>query len=488
MVQGTGSETGKTTLVAGLCRLFANAGLRVAPFKAQNMSLNCFVTEEGGEIARATAVQAFGARERPIVHMNPLLLKPKSDELSQLIVHGRAVGDVTAHEFFGSNRLRDLKRSAIEHSINFLEQQFDVIIAEGAGSCAEPNLREFDAVNMGIAEFLDADVYIVTDLDKGGCFASILGSLRIMELTAPSDIRRIRGFILNKFRGDRALLQPAIEFLERHTGIPVVGVVPWLFDLTLSEEDRLKERLCPHPEIDIAVLYLPHIANVSDFDPLRAEENVQLRFVKSPAEMGHPDAIIIPGTKNTVWDLEFLRRTGMIATLERSVGSVPLMGICGGYQMLGRELRDPDRLESEIGTIPGLDLLDISFRFGAAKVVTNRCYQPTQANPFSSAGAVSGYEIRAGIPERGCCAPLYTYGDGEDGGVDAEKMIMGTSIHDIFQNARFSREVINHLRARKGLLRLQSPLRNNQSAMDATYERLAMTLKESTNFAQDRRR
>ena len=245
MIQAIGSDAGKTVLVAGLCRLFANRGLRVAPFKSQNMALNSFVTVDGGEIGRATAVQAAGARQEPSVHMNPLLLKPKADDVVQLIVHGKPLRDVSAKEYFLTpGRLQQLKLDAIGESIAHLRRHYDLIIAEGAGSCAEPNLRRLDVVNMGAAHLLEARVFIVGDIDRGGVFASFLGALEVMRLTEPSDLARVEGFLINKFRGDPDVLQPGLAFMTAHCPVPIAGVLPYLADLRLEEEDRVREHRC----------------------------------------------------------------------------------------------------------------------------------------------------------------------------------------------------------------------------------------------------
>jgi len=482
MIQGTSSDAGKTTIVAGLCRLFANRGLKVAPFKSQNMALNSYVTESGEEIARATAVQAFGAKQLPIVHMNPLLLKPKADDVSQLIVHGKALFDVTAKDYFLSDALQDVKIAAIRESIAYLRQHYDLIIAEGAGSCAEPNLRKLDVVNMGLAHELQAKVIIVADIAKGGVFADILGSLKIMDLTDPRDIGLIAGFIINKFRGDRAVLQPAIEFIETETGIPVIGVLPFMNDLKLEEEDRVKEHRCENPEVDIAVIYLPHISNANDFDFLAEEDNVQVRFVKSPDSLGLPDAIIIPGTKNTVWDLDYMRRVGLEQAIEELADSTPVVGVCGGYQMLGRTLWDSSHIESELGTTSGMGLLDFDVEFLPNKTVTNRKYTPTTGNIFSSVGTLSGYEIHSGTVQYRNCKPMFEYVGGYDGAIHPEKLIFGTFIHDIFSNPAFRRAFVNNLRQKKGLPPLSTELSEPRNRADESYEELAAIVEQHASF------
>lgn len=482
MIQGTSSDAGKTTLVVGLCRLLSNRGYKVAPFKSQNMALNSYVTREGGEIARATAVQAFGARQEPSVHMNPLLLKPKADDVAQLIVHGKARMDVSARDYFLSTGLQDLKLGAIRESIAHLRRHYDVIVAEGAGSCAEPNLRELDVVNMGLAHELGAKVFIVVNIDKGGAFSDILGSLEVMRLTAPRDIDLIAGFIINKFRGDRAVLQPALDFIKAHTTIPIVGVLPFVADLELEEEDRIRERRCDNPEVDIAIIYLPHIANTSDFDALAQEPGVQVRYVKSVGSLGLPDAIILPGTKSTTWDLDYIRRIGLERAIKDAAERVPLVGVCGGYQMLGHTLRDPDHLESALGTIPGMGLLDVEVEFYPEKMVTRGEYTPTRDNPFREAGTVTGYEIHSGNVLYSSCKPAFVHEHGVDGAVHPEKPIFGTFIHDLFCSPAFTRAFINRLRRAKGLPDLSAELPRRAERTEASYERLASLLEQHAGF------
>ena len=481
MLQGTSSDAGKTTLVAGLCRLFANRGLRVAPFKSQNMALNSFVTAAGGEIGRATAVQAAGARQEPIVEMNPLLLKPKSDEVSQLIINGKAWSDVSAREYFLSDKLQNLKLDAIRAAIEHLKANYDLIIAEGAGSCAEPNLRRLDVVNMGLAHLLGARVFVIADINKDGAFADILGSLEVMRLTEPADVNLIEGFLLNKFRGDRDVLQPAIEFTEKHAGKKIIGVLPYVNNLSL-EEDSIREYRPANVEIDIVVLYLPHISNANDFDFLGEEENVQVRYVRSADSLGLPDAVIIPGTKNTVWDLDYIRRVGIEARVQELAETVPVVGICGGYQMLGRKLFDSDRLESEVGTMKGMNLLDVDVRFEPEKTLIRRTYEPTPENFLFDAGAVSGYEIHSGIVAYKNAKPAFIHETGVDGAVHHALPIFGTFIHDVFSNPKFTRAFVNFLRRRKNLPPLDTPLPLARDKMDESFERLSNILAEQSIF------
>lgn len=480
MLQGTSSDAGKTTLVAGLCRLFANRGFRVAPFKSQNMALNSFVTKTGGEIGRATAVQAAGARQEPIVEMNPLLLKPKADDVAQLIIHGKAWGDVSARDYFLFDKLQDLKLNAIRTAIEYLKSNFDLIIAEGTGSCAEPNLRKLDVVNMGLAQLLGARVFVIADINKGGAFADILGTLEVLRLTEPSDINLIEGFLLNKFRGDRDVLQPAIEFTEKHAGKKIVGVLPYINNLSLEEEDGIREFRSANIEIDIAVLYLPHISNANDFDFLGEEENVQVRYVRSAEGLGLPDAIIIPGTKNTIWDLDYIRRIGLETRVRELSSTIPVIGICGGYQMLGKKLYDPDRFESEIGTIDGMNLLDIDVCFEPEKTLVRKIYEPTTENFLSESGVVTGYEIHAGTVVYNSAKPAFLCENGVDGALHGTRPVLGTFIHDIFSNPKFTRTFVNFLRRRKNLPPLATALPLARDKMNESFERLAAIISEQT--------
>ena len=481
MILGTSSSAGKTTVVAGLCRLFANRGIKVAPFKSQNMSLNSFATINGEEIARSTAVQAFAAKQEPCVHMNPILLKPKNDMESQVICHGKVESDEAAKDYFISSFWQQKKRQTIQKSIDILHDSFDLIIAEGAGSCAEPNFQLNDLVNMGVAHLLDADVYLLVDIDKGGAFADILGTLQILELFDPDSIKRIKGILINKFRGDRQILQPALDFIVEHTRISIAGVIPFISDLYLEEEDRVKAYHCAHPEIDIAIIYFPHIANVSDFNPLSAEENVQLRFVRSPEALGSPDLIILPGTKTTIGDLNFIRKIGWEKHIRALLPTTPLMGICGGFEMMGKSLLDPDHIESNVGEASGFGFFDFIVRFKRNKKVAQVRYQPTHHQPFKETGEVSGYEIHCGEVEYGKDThPLFLSEDGHlDGAISKDPFIFGTFIHDVFKNSHFTRTLINYLREKKGLAPLISPLIDPKADFEKQCNSLAIILEET---------
>ena len=479
MILGTGSHAGKTTLVAGLCRLFANRGLKVAPFKSQNMSLNSFATLKGEEIARSTAVQAHAAKQEPSVHMNPILLKPQSDTESQLVLHGKVAGTVSAKSYFNSIEWHAQKLNAIQTSLKILQSSFDLIIAEGAGSCAEPNFFSNDLVNLGLAHLLDADAYLLTDIDLGGAFADILGTLRIVELVAPQYKNRIKGILINKFRGDPEILRPAIQFIEDQAGIPVVGIIPFISDLHLEEEDRFKTFSCAKPEIDIALIYLPHISNSSDFTPLNLEPNVQVRLVRSPDALGAPDLIILPGTKSTLWDLDYMRRIGWEEALRIYLPTTPLMGICGGFEMMGRSLHDPDKIESAITSSLGFGFFDFTVHFRKNKKIAQVCYRPTAHNIFEDAGEIRGYEIHCGELVYGKNdRPLFLSEKGMDGAILEKPLIFGTFIHDIFKNARFTRSLVNFLRKKKQLPHLSTPLIDVQRDFENQCDQLAQILQQ----------
>ncbi|MDP2953159.1 MAG: cobyric acid synthase, partial [Chloroflexota bacterium] len=331
MLQGTGSAVGKSVLVAALCRLFHQDGLRVAPFKAQNMALNSFVTREGGEMGRAQVVQAEAAGIEPTVDMNPILIKPEADARSQVVVLGKAAFTLPAWDYY---RHTEELWVTVERSFRRLASDYDLVIIEGAGSPAEVNLREHEIVNMRVARMAGAPVLLVGDIDKGGVFASLVGTMAILR---PVERRLVKGFIINKFRGDLRILKPGLDWLEEYTHRPVLGVVPYDHNLFINEEDSIQS---PPPYqdgagvVDIAVIRLPRISNSTDFEPLQAEPGVRVRYISHSHELGEPDALIIPGTKSTMADLAHLRRSGLAdAILERAKAGTPVVGICGGFQM-----------------------------------------------------------------------------------------------------------------------------------------------------------
>ncbi|MEG1384770.1 MAG: cobyric acid synthase, partial [Oscillospiraceae bacterium] len=353
MIQGTMSNAGKSLVTAGLCRIFKQDGLRVSPFKSQNMALNSFITRDGFEMGRAQVMQAEAAGTEPSVLMNPILLKPTNDTGSQVIVNGEVVGNMSASDYFKykSKLVPDIMRA-----YNELSRTNDVIVIEGAGSPAEINLKKDDIVNMGLADMVDAPVLLVGDIDRGGVFASLYGTVALLE---PHERARIKGIIINKFRGDAEILKPGLRMLENLTNIPIVGVIPYL-NADIDDEDSLSDRFAASDKkraVDIAVIRLPRISNFTDFNALERHPQLGIRYVKSASELGNPDMIILPGTKNTMEDLKWLRQNGLETLVKKYAASgLPIVGICGGYQMLGETLSDPHGVESG-GEMRGIGLL-----------------------------------------------------------------------------------------------------------------------------------
>ena len=340
MVQGTMSNAGKSFLVAGLCRIFKQDGWRVAPFKSQNMALNSFITKEGLEMGRAQVMQAEAAGIDPMVCMNPILLKPTNHTGSQVIVNGEVIGNMSARDYFACKKqlVPDIRKA-----FRKLEEYADIIVIEGAGSPAEINLKENDIVNMGLAQMVDAPVLLVGDIDRGGVFAQLLGTLMLLT---EEEKDRVKGLIINKFRGDKSILDPGITMLEEKGGVPVTGVVPYM-ELALEDEDSLTERFDRKKEglIDIAVIHYPRISNFTDFNVFEQFPEVTVRYVTSISELHHPDLIFLPGSKNTMGDLKWMRQNGLEAAVKKLAGDIPVFGICGGYQMLGETIEDPDGVE-----------------------------------------------------------------------------------------------------------------------------------------------
>ncbi len=400
MVQGSSSSAGKSLLVGALCRIYARRGLRVAPFKAQNMSNNAAVCSDGGEIGRAQALQAAAARLEPSAEMNPVLIKPEAEARSQVVVMGRAWRTLEAGAYY---RHKAFLWEQVTAALDRLRAAYELVVIEGAGSAAELNLRRGDIVNMAVARYTHAPVLLVGDIDRGGIFAQLLGTLWLLE---PDERKLVCGLVVNKFRGAPALFDDGLRILEEKGGVPVLGVIPYLKGLSLPDEDAVSIEDIPAPgplppsTIDLAVLRLPRIANFDDFDPLRAEPGVRVRYVAAPDELGHPHALILPGTKSTVADLDWLRANGLapaIMDFARSGGNV--VGICGGYQMLGKAIRDPQHVESDVDYVPGLGLLPFTTRFLSQKT-TSRTRAVIRAKsgwmlPLKS-HELDGYEIHTG--------------------------------------------------------------------------------------------
>ena len=368
MIQGTMSNAGKSLLCAGLCRIFKQDGYRVAPFKSQNMALNSFITEAGGEMGRAQVVQAEAAGIAPDVRMNPILLKPTTDVGSQVIVNGVAQGNMRAMEYY---RRKLEYVPAIMDAYNGLAEEYDIIVIEGAGSPAEINLKQADIVNMGLAKLVDAPVLLVGDIDRGGVFAQLYGTVALLE---EDERARVKGTIVNKFRGDRAILEPGIKMLEDLCGVPVAGVIPYVH-VDVDDEDSLTERFnrdTARKLLDIAVIRLPRISNFTDFSPFERYENVSLRYVDRVADLHQPDMILLPGTKRTIADLRWLRQCGLEAAIQKAAAAgTPVFGVCGGYQMMGRTIADPEEVEaSGVTEINGMGLLEMDTVFRGEKVQT----------------------------------------------------------------------------------------------------------------------
>jgi adenosylcobyric acid synthase len=428
MVQGTTSDAGKSTLVAALCRWLRRKGVAVAPFKPQNMALNSAVTADNGEIGRAQAVQAQACGIVPHTDMNPVLLKPNTDIGAQVIIHGRAVATMDAKAYHGYKRIA---REAVLASHARLVDQYQVVLVEGAGSPAEINLREGDIANMGFAESIDCPVILVADIDRGGVFAHLVGTL---ELLSESEQARVAGFIINRFRGDVALLQPGLDWLEQRTGKSVLGVLPYLHDLHLEAEDAIDSRQSAKRDevLRVVVPVFPRISNHTDFDPLRLHPQVELMFVRQGQPIPAADLIILPGSKSVRGDLNFLRNQGWEAAIQRHLrygGRV--LGICGGYQMLGRHISDPLGLEGEPGDSPGLGLFDMRTELAAEKQLRN------VTGHLSEQGIpVSGYEIHAGVTEGVALErAAIVLDDGRcDGALSHDGQVMGTYLHGLFES------------------------------------------------------
>ncbi|MHB8789267.1 MAG: cobyric acid synthase [Desulfobulbaceae bacterium] len=484
MVQGTASNAGKSVLVAALCRILLEDGLRVAPFKAQNMSLNSFVTRAGGEMGRAQVVQAQACRLDPDVRMNPVLIKPASDTGSQIIVNGQPVGNM---QVAGYIRYKPEAWRQVTAAYDALAEEHEVVVLEGAGSPAEVNLKHHDIVNMRMAEHAGAAVLLAGDIDRGGLFASFVGTMAVLD---EWERRLVKGFVVNRFRGQAALLAAAYQYMERHTGLPVLGTVPYLRDLGLPEEDSvsfkagLYDRVPPAaPFIEIAVLDLPHISNFTDIEPFLGEPDVHLRVVRRVEELGLPAAIILPGSKNVVHDRNYLAASGLAGRLLAlaAAGETEIVGICGGYQMLGRTIVDPCGLEGSPGTeLAGLDLLPVASVLRPAKKLARAA-----GIHLASGRPVSGYEIHHGETD-GCSAqPVLSLAGHDqrhhrDGAVSANGRIWGSYLHGIFDSDPFRRWFIDTLRTRAGLAGLDRVVYTYD--LEPALDRLAATVREALDM------
>ena len=443
LVAGTTSDAGKTVVTTALCRAFARRGVKVAPFKAQNMSNNSMVCASvgasgGGEIGRAQWVQALAAGVEPEVAMNPVLLKPTGDRRSHVVVLGKPAGTIDAHDFMGGRE--PLKAAAFE-AIDQLRQRFDVIVCEGAGSPAEINLREWDYINMGLARHVGAPTVVVGDIDRGGVFASLYGTVLLLD---EEDRRLIAGFIMNKFRGEAALLQPGIDELRERTGRPTFGILPWVDGLWIDSEDALDlaDRGSAEPgnpptdALRVAVVRLPRISNFTDVDALGLEPGVDLRFATDPRDLAETDLIVLPGTRSTIADLAWLRARGLdVAIAAHVAAGRTVLGICGGAQMLGRSIADPTGVEGQIGVVEGLRLIDIATTFAAEKVLDR-----TMGVQFGT--SVSGYQIHHGRLDIGAAEPFVGGARNDD--------VYATMWHGAFESDHFRRAFLRRVAAAAG--------------------------------------
>ncbi|HMK93351.1 MAG TPA: cobyric acid synthase, partial [Thermoleophilia bacterium] len=475
MCVGTGSHAGKSVLAAALCRIYARRGYRVAPFKAQNMALNSYVTPEGGELGRAQAYQARAAGVEPHVDMNPVLLKPSSQTGSQVIVLGRPVRRMAVREY---HAYQPEVWPTVTAAFDRLRAENDLIVMEGAGSPAEINLRGQDIVNMRMALYAQSPTLLIGDIDRGGVFASLVGH---MELFTPEERRLIAAFVINKFRGDATLLDSGIEFLRERTGVPTLGVVPMLSDWRGDEEDSLgiedrRRRAKPEAPLQIAVVRLPFISNYTDFDALADEPDVNVRYITTPGELEGIAAIVLPGTKSTIADLAWLRRTGLAdAVTQHTTAGTPVVGVCGGYQMLGRRIHDPERVEADVYAVDGLGLLDVETTFaGDKRTVRVEGELLAGAAVLGAPGTpLHGYEIHMGRTTLGRnAAPLLRLrgADGllhEDGA--AAGTVCGSYVHGLFDRPELRATFLNRLRAKAGLPQSESIA----ASPDDDIERLA---------------
>ena len=471
MVQGTMSNVGKSVLCAGLCRVFRQDGYRVAPFKSQNMALNSFITKEGLEMGRAQVMQAEAAGAEPSVRMNPILLKPTSDMGSQVIVNGEVVGAMPAAQYF---KYKKSLIPVILEAYESLTQEYDIIVLEGAGSPAEINLKSDDIVNMGMAKLARCPVLMAGDIDRGGVFASLYGTVALLE---PREQAMIKGMIINKFRGDVEILHPGLTMLEELTKVPVLGVVPYAH-LDLDDEDSLSERFqCQHKNapLDVAVIRLPRISNFTDFNPLERHNAVGLRYIQRAQELGQPDLIILPGTKNTMDDLRWLRQNGLEAAIKQCVAAgSAFIGICGGFQMLGRILDDPYGVEGA-GRMTGMELLSIDTVFSPQKTrEQKRCKAQLPDGFYRSLDGceLEGYEIHMGE-------------SGHQGLFCVQDRVLGTYLHGLFDSPQFTQGLVNLLLKEKGVTwREDMDLESHWDYKQRQYDTLADLVRSSLDMKQ----
>src|SRR6056297_1687483 len=491
MLQGTASNVGKSILATALCRIFYNNDLRVAPFKSWNMALNSYVTKKGGEVGRAQALQAKACNIDITVDMQPFLVKPKGDGTSQVIAKGKPLGDYKSSE--KDNGYINWAMSIIKDSLNELRNKYEVIVMEGAGSPAEVNISDKDLANMKVAKLFNTPVILVADIDRGGVFASIVGTMELLG----EDKKHVKGIIINKFRGDKNSLKSGIDFIEKRTKIPVLGVIPYFKDIDLPEEDSVsvKERINEDAKINIGVINLPHLSNFTDFDVLRQHPLVQLRYIDNKVkDIKDYDLLIIPGTKNTTEDLKYLKRSGFSNKIvEAAKNNIQIVGICGGYQILGKKLIDPNLTEGKTKQINGLGLLDIKTTFSKGK----NTYQikadmyPSSNLPYKiNNSKLEGYEIHMGETKLSeSISPMFkiiTRSNKncsiKDGALSNKYDVWGTYIHGIFDNDDFRKEVIKHLLKKKSGQNYDQEMFDFKNKQEEQLDKLAKKVKDNIDL------
>ncbi|MGN0363004.1 MAG: cobyric acid synthase [Bilifractor sp.] len=485
MIQGTMSNAGKSLIAAGLCRIFRQDGYSVAPFKAQNMALNSFITRQGLEMGRAQVMQAECAGVEPDVRMNPILLKPTNDTGSQVIVNGEVLGNMDAREYF---RYKPKLIPEVKKAYDFLAAQHDIIVIEGAGSPAEINLKDADCfVNMGMARIAKAPVLLVGDIDRGGVFAQLIGTVDLLD---PDERAMVKGLVINKFRGDKSILDPGIRMLEQRSGIPVVGVAPYLH-IEVEDEDSLTERFSGDQQvaqIDLAVIRVPRISNFTDFNPFEKMQGVSLRYVDRVSELKNPDMILLPGTKNTMEDLLWMRQNGLeAAILKAATGGTVIFGVCGGYQMLGKTLSDPEGVEAG-GSIKGMGLLPMHTVFAGAKTrtrVVGSFGKLEGALAELSGSEIEGYEIHMGVstPDEDALSVTHIHDTNvpdaaeKSDGVQCGN-VYGTYVHSVFDREKVADRIVEALGKRKGIDTRDMTGVDYQTFKESQYDILADALRE----------
>ncbi|WP_204139481.1 cobyric acid synthase CobQ [Halomicronema sp. CCY15110] len=476
MVVGTTSHAGKSLVATALCRMLSRRGWRVAPFKGQNMALNAYVTNGGAEIGYAQAVQAWAAKVAPQAEMNPILLKPQGDMTSQVVLRGRAVGHITAKDYY--EKFFDTGWQAIQESLSRLGQEFDFLVCEGAGSPAEINLKHRDLTNMRVAKYLNAPTVLVADIERGGVFAHIVGTLDLLD---PDERQLVKGIIINKFRGQQDILQPGIDWLQERTGIPVIGVLPMLNQAFPAEDslsllDRTANKT--NASITIAVIKLPHIANFTDFDPLESEESVRVRYVSPGEDLGYPDAVVLPGTKTTIADMLVLQRSGLAEAIQNYMhAGGTVLGICGGFQMMGEYLADPEGIEGQDGRYKGLQLVPIRTVITTRKIARQR----ETSSQYPQLGLpIAGYELHQGrtqlVASEEATSSLkfdFLFEDKSLGIVDTRQALWGTYLHGLFDNGPWRRAWLNCLRQQRGLSSLPTGVANFREQREMMLDGLA---------------